>query len=308
MASPMVIIRGSLLSQAHAPASLNQAFRPSIGPSTARRGRPAADTQPAQPSQPDVPNLFGRPTPTQVTQAPDPVVPPPPPPPAPAPVAPGPNVMNQALMLQNLLGNLGQSGMSPLFNALGVTEGVSANPAPWWSPTSPGSNPWGQGTGFGGHLSHVAAGAQGGGHLAGTGVGWNPWLFAPEVGDPSTWATSPWGTPVVPELPFWADPMNGAMNWVQMQAPQQMWTVPFQEATQTALGNLGAELQALPAIQALFGAPLSGYGGGGPSWYSASAPNTQGGAIENMYASVNDPMINAAIQALAQYIQTPGGV
>ena len=289
MASPMDIIRGSLLSQAQAPASLNQAFRPSIGPSTARRGRPAVDTQPAAATQPDVPNLFGRPTPTQVTQAPDPPTPGVlAPAPAPAPVGPDPSVINQALMLQNLLSGLEQTGMGPLFGAFGVTGGVSANPEPWWSPTGSGGGaaaPWG-----GGLPHNAGALGQGPGGLGGTGVGWNPWLFgAPNAG------------------------------WQQHQAAQQAWGTPFNEATQTVLNALSPELQALPAIQTLFGAPLyaqpvqqgAHWIMEAPSWFAGDPAHFNTSPGNPLYSAspftgVNDPIVNAAIQALMEYIQGGG--
>jgi hypothetical protein len=231
---------------------------------------------------PPVPELFDRPQ----TVDPQPIQPPAPAPALPAPPpGPAPSNMNQALMLQNLLGGLEQTGLGPLFGAFGVTGGVSAAPPPGqplsgWSLGHPTPTPWG---GFGTPSMDP-------GGLGGTGVGWNPWLFGAE------------------------NP-----NWSQHQGPQSAWGTPFSEATSTVFNALSPELQALPAIAALFGAPLysipTGLGGNpanmgwAPSWFAGN-PSYFGGGGQggggSPFTGVNDPTVNAAIQALMEYIQGGG--
>ena len=83
----------------------------------------------------------------------------------------------------------------------------------------------------------------------------------------------------------------------------------FGQAMQQVLSSLAPEIQGLAPIQSLFNAPLTTvpYSSGGPptSWYSsAQNPNFSGGL--GGLTGVNDPTINAAIQALTQYIQGGG--
>ena len=91
----------------------------------ARSGAGAQATPTPAPTLPTVPNIFERPAPGAIVQPPDPVVPTPAPAPS-APAAPGidPSVLQQALLLQGLIG--GQGG-----NALGMMAqhfGIPTNP------------------------------------------------------------------------------------------------------------------------------------------------------------------------------------
>ncbi len=279
MPSPMDIISGKLVSQALTPSSPGRAFTPSSSPSPATRGRMSFGEDPTPPA-PQVPDLFGRPTLGPVYQSPDPATPPPPAPPAPPPTGPSQATVNQALLLQGLLGGLEQTGMNPLFNAFGVQGGVSAGPYTYTGgglPQGPfvgavqGPSTWGGGQFWQGSspVFPMSGWNQGQGGWGNTGVGWNPWLYG---------GSNP--------------------HWSQYQAQQQAWGTPWNQAMQTVLGNLAPELQALTPIQALFGSPFAAQQNTPTGWWT---PTTGGTGL-----GVNDPLVNAAINALAQYALNAG--
>ena len=297
MASPMDIIRGGLLNQAFAPASLSQAFSPTLGPSAAPRGRSplSSPVTEAGPPATAIPDLFGRPTAGPVTQAPDPIAPPPPPPPPPPPAGPSPGVMNQALMLQNILGGLGSTGLQPLWGLGGQTDPVYLQSAPFGS-----SAP------FGGWASGLPSSQQGYGQ-------WQPWLQSPGYS-----GLGPWGTGIQP-----INPHGGSSTWAQgnpysYQSGQGWQLNPgytsHQMAMQNSLSALAPELQGLAPIQALFNAPiLGGSSGGGGGIYSGTTqgvpgPGTGGSgtAAGAWHPGGVSPMVNAAIQALSQWLMGQG--
>ena len=281
----MDIISGSLLNQAFSPASLNQAFSPTLGPSAAPRGRSPVSspvTEAGAPT-PAIPDLFGRPTAGPVFQAPDPVTPPPPPP-APAPPAgPSPNVMNQALMLQNLLGGLGQTGLQPLFGMGGITDPVYGNPS-----------------------AYGPFGGWGSGYYGGYGQSGNEWGTVPGAGTYGSTA-GPYGTGIAWGGVPGHSPYQSQAATAWGGSPGAPGNLTYTAAMQQVLNSLAPELQGLSPIQSLFNAPLVGGFQGAPQSGLYTGGSGLGGGGGWQPTGINDPIVNAAIQALTQYIQGGGG-